>query len=379
MPTEQRLDPRQDRAMLWANRENVQKHALSRSMPWLAFVNIAFALMVIFRNVLFTEFDHQSLTHQDIIPYLEMALGAIIVFSLALCMMVISGRILSGIYATKVISAILLILSLCWSVSSYCFIILWSLPFAWPLLVILMTTGLAALYYFPVGLVAYLVPLWGISLLAGVQIHHGVDLRFLILWGICTAIMIYGRQILQRWYDEAWKTHQENMQLINRLENMANQDALTATANRRALDNFLAQAWERKEPLALIILDVDFFKRYNDHYGHQAGDYCLSCIASVLKMSVRAQEDMVARYGGEEFVIVLPLQSLDSATAVAQRIQQKIREAALPHAKSDAGPLVTVSMGIVASDGRVPASELIAQADAALYKAKKEGRNRWSY
>ncbi|PMC11653.1 GGDEF domain-containing protein, partial [Klebsiella aerogenes] len=181
MPTEQRLDPRQDRAMLWANRENVQKHALSRSMPWLAFVNIAFALMVIFRNVLFTEFDHQSLTHQDIIPYLEMALGAIIVFSLALCMMVISGRILSGIYATKVISAILLILSLCWSVSSYCFIILWSLPFAWPLLVILMTTGLAALYYFPVGLVAYLVPLWGISLLAGVQIHHGVDLRFLIL------------------------------------------------------------------------------------------------------------------------------------------------------------------------------------------------------
>lgn len=73
--------------------------------------------------------------------------------------------------------------------------------------------------------------------------------------------MVYGRQILQRWYDEAWNTHQENMQLINRLENMANQDALTATANRRALDNFLAQAWERKEPLALIILDVDFFKR----------------------------------------------------------------------------------------------------------------------
>ncbi len=88
---------------------------------------------------------------------------------------------------------------------------------------------------------------------------------------------------------------------------------------------------------------------------------------------------MVARYGGEEFVIVLPLQSLDSATAVAQRIQQKIREAALPHAKSDVGPLVTVSMGIVASEGGTPPSELIAQADAALYKAKQEGRNRWSY
>ena len=379
MLTDERLNPRKDRAMLWANRENVQKHALSRSMPWLAFVNISFALMIVFRNVLFTEFDQQSLISDQIVPWMEIALGAIIFFSLALSVMVISGRILSGIYAKKAITAILLILSLCWSFSSYCFVLFWSLPFAWPLLVVLMTTGLAALYYFPTGIAVYILPLWITSLLAGVQIHHGVDLRFLILWGIFTAIMVYGRQILQRWYDEAWITHQENMQLINRLESMANQDALTATANRRALDNFLAQAWASKERLALIILDVDFFKRYNDHYGHQAGDDCLARIASLLKMSVRAQGDMVARYGGEEFVIVLPLQSLENATAVAQRIQKKINEAALPHAQSDVGPLVTVSMGIVASDGRVPASELIAQADAALYKAKREGRNRWSY
>lgn len=80
MLTDERLNPRKDRAMLWANRENVQKHALSRSMPWLAFVNISFALMIVFRNVLFTEFDQQSLISDQIVPWMEIALGAIIFF-----------------------------------------------------------------------------------------------------------------------------------------------------------------------------------------------------------------------------------------------------------------------------------------------------------
>ncbi|WP_228742630.1 sensor domain-containing diguanylate cyclase, partial [Klebsiella variicola] len=149
---------------------------------------------------------------------------------------------------------------------------------------------------------------------------------FLTLWAIFTAILLYGRRILQRWYDEAWDTHQENMQLIQRLESIANRDALTGTANRRALNAFLAQLWEQKAPLALIMIDVDYFKRYNDHYGHQAGDDCLSSVAQVLKMAVRAEDDLVARYGGEEFVVSLPGVSLAHATVIAERIQQKIRE-----------------------------------------------------
>ncbi|WP_228741812.1 GGDEF domain-containing protein, partial [Klebsiella variicola] len=149
---------------------------------------------------------------------------------------------------------------------------------------------------------------------------------FLTLWAIFTAILLYGRRILQRWYDEAWDTHQENMQLIQRLESIANRDALTGTANRRALNAFLAQLWEQKAPLALMMIDVDYFKRYNDHYGHQAGDDCLSSVAQVLKMAVRAEDDLVARYGGEEFVVALPGVSLAHATVIAERIQQKIRE-----------------------------------------------------
>ncbi len=135
----------------------------------------------------------------------------------------------------------------------------------------------------------------------------------------------------------------------------------------------------KKTPLALMMIDVDYFKRYNDRYGHQAGDECLSSVAQVLKMAVRAEGDLVARYGGEEFVVVLPGVSLAHATAIAERIQQKIREAGLPHAASAVASEVTVSIGIVASDGTVPIETLIARADRALYQAKNKGRNQWSY
>ncbi|WP_281075579.1 GGDEF domain-containing protein [Klebsiella quasivariicola] len=370
---------REQRAALWATRDNVQRHALSMSMPWLAFVNIAFALMIFFRNFIFTYFDQKLLTHRAIIPYIEMSLIAVIIISTILAIIAVTPRLAQGRYTLNIITGLLLALSLCWSLSNYCFIFFWTLPFAWPLLVILLTTGLTALYHHWPGIIAFMLPLWVTALLAGVQIHYDVDVRFLTLWAIFTAILLYGRRILQRWYDEAWDTHQENMQLIQRLESIANQDALTGTANRRALDAFLGQLWQQNVPLALMMIDVDYFKRYNDHYGHQAGDECLSSVAQVLKMAVRAEGDLVARYGGGEFVVALPGVSLAHATAIAERIQQKIHEAALPHEASEVAAVVTVSIGIVASDGTVPMETLIARADSALYQAKNKGRNQWSY
>ncbi|MGR7981903.1 membrane-associated sensor domain-containing protein, partial [Klebsiella pneumoniae] len=359
--------------------DNVQRHALSMSMPWLAFVNIAFALMIFFRNFIFTYFDKRLLTHRAVIPYIEAALIAVIIISAILVIIALTPRLAQGRYTLNIITGLLLALSLCWSLSNYCFIFFWTLPFAWPLLVILMTTGLTALYHHWPGITAFMLPLWVTALLAGIQLHYHTEIRFLILWAIFTAILLYGRRILQRWYDEAWDTHQENMQLIQRLESIANQDALTGTANRRALNAYLAAIWQQKTPLALMMIDVDYFKRYNDRYGHQAGDECLSSVAQVLKMAVRAEGDLVARYGGEEFVVVLPGVSLAHATAIAERIQQKIREAGLPHAASAVASEVTVSIGIVASDGTVPIETLIARADSALYQAKNKGRNQWSY
>ncbi|HBU7634059.1 TPA: membrane-associated sensor domain-containing protein [Klebsiella pneumoniae] len=331
MLTNKRERARQQRAALWATRDNVQRHALSMSMPWLAFVNIAFALMIFFRNFIFTYFDKRLLTHRAVIPYIEAALIAVIIISAILVIIALTPRLAQGRYTLNIITGLLLALSLCWSLSNYCFIFFWTLPFAWPLLVILMTTGLTALYHHWPGITAFMLPLWVTALLAGIQLHYHTEIRFLILWAIFTAILLYGRRILQRWYDEAWDTHQENMQLIQRLESIANQDALTGTANRRALNAYLAEG------------------------------------------------DLVARYGGEEFVVVLPGVSLAHATAIAERIQQKIREAGLPHAASAVASEVTVSIGIVASDGTVPIETLIARADSALYQAKNKGRNQWSY
>ena len=217
MLTNKRERARQQRAALWATRDNVQRHALSMSMPWLAFVNIAFALMIFFRNLIFTYFDKRLLTHRAVIPYIEAALIAVIIISAILVIIALTPRLAQGRYTLNIITGLLLALSLCWSLSNYCFIFFWTLPFAWPLLVILMTTGLTALYHHWPGITAFMLPLWVTALLAGIQLHYHTEIRFLILWAIFTAILLYGRRILQRWYDEAWDTHQENMQLIQDL------------------------------------------------------------------------------------------------------------------------------------------------------------------
>ena len=145
MLTNKRERAWQQRAALWATRDNVQRHALSMSMPWLAFVNIAFALMIFFRNFIFTYFDKRLLTHRAVIPYIEAALIAVIIISAILVIIALTPRLAQGRYTLNIITGLLLALSLCWSLSNYCFIFFWTLPFAWPLLVILMTTGLTAL------------------------------------------------------------------------------------------------------------------------------------------------------------------------------------------------------------------------------------------
>ncbi len=241
-----------------------------------------------------------------------------------------------------------------------------------------MLTALAALYYHLPALLLFLTPLWLTALLASMQLNQGISVRFLLVWLILTTILIYGRYILQRWFDEAWRRYQENRMLIARLDVMAYQDALTGTANRRSRENYLDDAIRQALPFALIMLDVDYFKRYNDHYGHQAGDDCLAKVADVLKSSVRTPADLVARYGGEEFVVLLPTASLDEGALVAERIQASLHAMALPHLASEVSRTVTVSMGIALSGSSDSAAGIIARADAALYRAKQQGRNRWA-
>lgn len=159
------------------------------------------------------------------------------------------------------------------------------------------------------------------------------------------------------------------------------EDALTGLANRGAFDLALQREWRRAhrhgQSLSLIMLDVDYFKLYNDTYGHPQGDVCLQQIASTLISGSRRSGDLVARYGGEEFVLVLPATSADGALVVARRIQAAVHNLAIPHATSLANGNVTVSIGTSTILPQAAASpmELLHSADAALYRAKNQGRN----
>jgi diguanylate cyclase (GGDEF)-like protein len=159
-------------------------------------------------------------------------------------------------------------------------------------------------------------------------------------------------------------------------------DGLTGVYNRRYFDQQLvmemARAVRSQSALSLIMLDVDFFKRFNDYYGHQAGDDCLRQIASTLKSGLRRPADLVARYGGEEFACILPETEFTDAMAIAHDLEHQIRRQAIPHVDSETASVVTISLGVAGRNAGTPgdADALLAAADAQLYKAKNAGRGR---
>lgn len=168
------------------------------------------------------------------------------------------------------------------------------------------------------------------------------------------------------------------------LKHLATLDGLTHIANRRQFDHYLKQAWQSssrsQQPLSLIMLDIDYFKRYNDYYGHQLGDECLIKIAQTVAATIHRETDLVARYGGEEFAIILPNTNLSGAIVVAEQVQGAVRSLDISHAYSDVSDIISISLGIsclVATRDRLP-KHIIASADRALYAAKQQGRDRYA-
>lgn len=166
------------------------------------------------------------------------------------------------------------------------------------------------------------------------------------------------------------------------LRQLSHLDTLTGIANRRWLEAHLGEMAERSMilsvPLAVLMVDVDHFKGFNDHYGHPEGDRCLKMVAAVARDQVRRKDDLIGRFGGEEFLVILPGTDLLDAAKVAERIRQAIGAMRMPHARSDIADIVTVSIGVSAgrvSDG-ISTEELVRAADNALYEAKRMGRNR---
>jgi diguanylate cyclase (GGDEF)-like protein len=175
--------------------------------------------------------------------------------------------------------------------------------------------------------------------------------------------------------------HEKIKELNNQLDLLSKTDSLTGLYNRRYFDEMINQEWNRglrsNNSLSCILLDIDYFKDYNDHYGHQAGDKCLKDIATLMKDTFRRAGDIVARYGGEEFIVILANSSQLNAMAAIAQFQAELAKLKIPHEKSDVSNYVTVSAGIASE---IPSREqsiedFIRSADKALYLAKHGGRN----
>ncbi|MBS3809764.1 MAG: diguanylate cyclase, partial [Desulfobacterales bacterium] len=174
----------------------------------------------------------------------------------------------------------------------------------------------------------------------------------------------------------------ERKRMEKELERLSYQDGLTGVANRRLFEQTLDREWQRlarsKSPLALILLDIDYFKAFNDRYGHQKGDECLRQVARCIDGLLKRPADLVARYGGEEFALILPETGANGARAVAEKIRSEIQALGIAHASSPVAEQLTVSLGVawfVPTTSSAP-EDLVAAADEALYQAKSDGRNR---
>lgn len=177
------------------------------------------------------------------------------------------------------------------------------------------------------------------------------------------------------------KTHLNLKRKQDLLERLVGIDGLTEIPNRRQFDGVLEREWERsrrtQHPLSLILTDIDFFKNFNDFYGHTSGDECLAKVARTFARSVKRATDLVARYGGEEFAVILPETDLEPAIEMAEVIRKNVESLQISHVASPVAEWVTLSLGVAAivPAGETASKHLIEMADRALYRAKAGGRN----
>lgn len=227
---------------------------------------------------------------------------------------------------------------------------------------------------FAVGAVDYITkPIQQEELLARINTHLRVQ--------ALTRQLQKQNELLQQQAIELQVARQKAETACSELLRLVNLDGLTEIANRRCFDQHLSQEWRRlareQAPLSLVLCDIDYFKSYNDFYGHQAGDKCLKQIAQLIARIAKRPADLVARYGGEEFAVILPNTDAQGAVLVAKLICSGIERLSIPHAKSRVSTVVTASVGI---STQVPhhdtsVASLITAADRSLYTAKKQGRN----
>ena len=243
-----------------------------------------------------------------------------------------------------------------------------------------------------ISYLAFYIPPSLILIYASINQHTDVYYDLAVLIGIYMVLMYatslkYNKQLVNalelRFANEALANDLKSAN--EKLMHLADIDALSQIANRRAMDKFLLNEWEwhfkNKKPISMLVLDIDFFKEYNDTYGHTKGDKCILKIADILQSNIRDGVDLAARYGGEEFVVILHEMEAQEALNVAQKIILSLLSLKIPHQSSTISEYVTLSIGLssIIPDNMYNQTKLFDIADKKLYKAKQSGRNKIVY
>lgn len=224
------------------------------------------------------------------------------------------------------------------------------------------------------------------ALLEGQQNSYRLEKRYIHKDGHVVWVLLHGALVRDRHKKPMYFIAQisditRQRALMEELQRLSTQDDLTGLSNRRTMDTVLAEEWRRsqrdKAPVSLILMDVDFFKPYNDTLGHTAGDECLRSVGQLISKTMRRPGDLGCRYGGEEFAIVLPNTGMEGALRIAENLRAGVEQLAIPHTLSAVASCVTASFGVAESrsEGVQDVKTLVDQADAALYRSKAAGRN----
>lgn len=359
----------------WVGRE--RRRSTLRNFNWFLLVNVLLALYLLFQRA-------QAFGEHSLIALLRGApaiCGVVLVSALSsVALRQLACRGEQAVWRGGVVC--ILLLALCWCGVFHHLIVTDSINLLYPLTLGLLFSSLIAFYLSPRLFFLFSIPVLLVAIAENIFINSAFSLVNLISYALMLFLIYSAQSRLEQWFQLAIEREQENKRLIERLSKLANRDPLTGIANRRYFDNYFDAVLLREStlqaPFSLILLDVDFFKKYNDHYGHQQGDECLIRLAACLESATRRSQDLVARYGGEEFIVLLPKSDAREAVQVAKRIEGLLAGLAMPHAASEVAQWVTVSQGVAQWQPGQTREQLLAAADQALYRAKALGRNGYS-
>ncbi len=344
----------------------------SRGYIWFLGLNIVFCLWLLWRDAPHTS----GLFDSAVLHTLYVVIIALSGLNMLIAYLTRSRRLVVGYFACLGATSLLGIL---WAIVFFRLVEHYSSPvITLVLLIIILLPATIALYISAPLLTLFSLPLVISLVLSEFLLFQKFNWSQLTGTAIIFGVVLSARYILLEWYLRTQRSERKNKLLIHQLNKAAYNDGLTGLKNKRSLAPFFENVTanlQHDEALFAILIDIDFFKQYNDIYGHIAGDSCLRQVAGCIKNAVRKGIDGVFRFGGEEFVILTVGSHTAYPRELAQRLRHNIDEARIEHQGSTIAGHLTVSIGIARWGAGMPVDILLDEADQALYQAKRNGRN----